>query len=92
MKRVQIGADRAAYDAATDTLFVSLGDYDPMLIDSEEEIAPDVYLQYAWPSGDPAFMEVWHFSRHFGSFPAPVVVEIPNGILVEISEDTPAFA
>ena len=73
-------------------MFVSLGEYDPMLIDREIEIAPDIYIQYAWPNGDPAFMEIWHFSRHYGPYPAPAVVETPEGVVYEVSEETPVFA
>ena len=92
MRKVLIESNHVAYDEATDTLLVSLGDFDPDLLDGETEIAPDVYVQYAWPSGALAFLEIWHFSRHYGPYPQPVVIETPEGVIVEVMQDVPAFA
>ena len=80
MKTITIDADHVFYDAETDILFASFGDYDPSLIDHETSTGDGVYVQYAWPGGEIAFMEVWGFSARKGS--PYVEVDIGNEVRV----------
>ena len=73
-RRIEIDNSRVGYDRATGVLYVSFGPYDLTCLDREEELDNGVFLQYAWPSGDLAGMEVWGFSRRYGSLPVTIHV------------------
>lgn len=81
MSRTPIVARSVEYDPTTDILFASFGLFDPGMIDREEMPIDGVYLQYAWPHGEPAFMEVWHYSERASSLPR--VIEA-NGLSIEM--------
>ena len=83
MKRIEVKNSRVEYDPETDILFVAFGDYDPTLIDRETNGEDGVYLQYSWPDGMPAFMEIWKFSKRYGSL--PITLHYCDGEEFEIS-------
>lgn len=74
MRRIEADSTRVAYNRGADVLYVSFGPYDLTCLDHEDELDGGVFLQYAWPSGDLAGMEVWGFSKHYGSLPATIRV------------------
>lgn len=92
MKRIEIQDNRVEYDPKTDILFVSFGDHDPSLIDREECVADGVYLQYSWPHGEPAFMEIWKFSKRYGSLPITLHICGDEELEVYVPEERRVFA
>ena len=80
-------AVRAGYDSVTDTLFASFGDYDLTCLDHEEEVSDGVFLQYAWPSGDLAGMEIWGFRSRYGSLPATIQIGDDPDMEILVPED-----
>lgn len=72
-----VQAIRAIYDDITDTLFCVFKEgYDITLLDREEELDNDIYLQYAYGDKSLIAAEFWHLSRHFDSL--PIFVDTPN--------------
>ena len=67
-KRIDAPQGQVSYDPRTHILFAGLGDFDPDMLDHEEEVG-DAFVQYAWPSGQPAFVEVWGIDPSFSDFP-----------------------
>ena len=63
---------RVAYDESTDVLFASFGDFDLTCLDYEDDLGNGVFLQYAWPGGDLAGMEIWGFLKHYGVPPITI--------------------
>lgn len=88
MKRITVDSSRAAYDAATDTLFLSLGDYDPTMLSGERAYPDGTVVQYSYPDGIAAFVEVPRFSKRGDG--APFVLEI--GAPDDISIAVPGYA
>ena len=87
MRTINIGADRVAYDPATDVLFASLGDYDPTMLDEELDAGNGVYLQYAWPSKALAFIEVFGFARRFGKLPTTICIDSPEAMRINLPRE-----
>lgn len=69
MKTIHLDPQQVAYDKDTDILFASLGMHDLTCLDHEDELDGGVFLQYAWPSRELAGIEVWDFSKRYGSLP-----------------------
>lgn len=74
MKSIMVDRSRVAYNKVTDTLYVSFGPYDLTCLDHEDELDGGVYLQYAWPNCELAGMEIWKFSKRYGSLPVTIRV------------------
>ena len=89
MKRIEVEPSRVAYDDATDTLFVGLGDYNPTCIDHEVECGNGVFLQYSWPDEKLAFIEIWHFEENSWQFPVTIITPGPDAISIVIPEGEP---
>lgn len=87
MKEIIVDRERVWYDRMTDILFVSFGHYDLSCIDREEYAGDGVYLQYAWPNGELASMEVWHFSERYGKLPATISIHSPEDLEVHVPEE-----
>ena len=89
MRRIQVDSSRVAYNKGADVLFVSFGPYDLTCLDHEEELDGGVFLQYAWPGGELAGMEVWGFSKRYGSL--PVTFDLGN-LVVHVPEPSMTLA
>lgn len=71
-----VKAIRAIYDDITDTLFCVFKEgYDITLLDREEELDQDIYLQYAWTDKSLIAAEFWHMSKHFSEL--PIIIDTP---------------
>lgn len=92
MRRIQVDSSRVAYNKGADVLFVSFGPYDLTCLDHEDELADGVYLQYSWPDGELAGMEVWKFSRRYGSLPVTLLLHGDEDLEVVIPESDYALA
>jgi hypothetical protein len=75
-------ATSVEYDSETDILFASFGTHDSTLIDHEDSLSDGVYVQYSWPDVELAFMEIWKYSKRYGSL--PITVDIGDDVLVVI--------
>ncbi len=75
-----------SYLPAAGVVLAGLGDYDPDMLDHEDEVGNCV-VQYAYPSGEPAFVEVWGVSPDLSSFPLTIEVD---GYSITIPPPLPA--
>ena len=85
MRTYEVDRSKAYYDEESDVLIVALGDYDQGMIDHEDDLGGNVYLQYSWPSNQPAFVEVWHFARDGRTFPATIEVNSDEPFIVSVA-------
>lgn len=92
MKTIIVDSERVGYDPITDVLFVSFGPYDLTCLDHEDELADGVYLQYSWPGGELAGMEVWKFSRRYGSLPVTLLLHGDEDLEIVIPKPDYALA
>jgi len=92
MKTIIVDSERVGYDPITDVLFVSFGPYDLTCLDHEDELDGGVYLQYAWPSCELAGMEVWKFSKRYGSLPTTIRVRGEEDYEFVIPAEKPVLA
>jgi hypothetical protein len=91
MKKIEVKSSHVAYDKATDTLFIALGEFDPTLLDHEEDISNNMVIQYAWPKREPAFIEAYHFISNHGELPM-VITTKELEIHVPTLDETQIFA
>lgn len=87
MRIVTLDEKRVAYDPATDVLFASLGDYDPSMLDEEISAGDGVYLQYSWPDHELAFIEVFGFSKRYGSLPVNIRLDTPEMMTIQLPRE-----
>ena len=87
MSIVNVGAERMSYDSATDVLYASSGDYDPATLDEEVDAGNGVYLQYSWPGHEPAFLEIFGFSKRYGSLPTDIRLELPESMTIALPKE-----
>lgn len=92
MRTIVVDRDRVGYDHASDTLFVSFGPYDLTCLDHEDELDGGVYLQYSWPDCELAGMEVWQFSKRYGSLPVTIRVQGEDDYEFVIPAEEPVLA
>lgn len=87
MKSYDVDATRVAYAPSSDVLYVSLGDYDPTLIDEEIDTGDGVFLQYSWPDHELAFIEVLGFAKRFGPLPATINLSEPEAMVFRVPRE-----
>lgn len=87
MKVITIDEQRVAYDPVTDVLFASLDDFDPSMMDEEIDAGDGVYLQYSWPDHKLAFIEVFGFSKRYGSLPVNLHLRTPEAMMIQLPRE-----
>ncbi len=87
MRVITIDERRVAYDPATVVLFALLGDFDSSMIDEEIDAEGGVYLQYSWPDYKLAFIEVFGFSKRYGSLPVNLHLRTPEVMMIHLPRE-----
>lgn len=77
------------YAEVIDHLYIAFGDSDLTTLDHEDEVGPWITVQYSWPDGELAGIEIYGLKEHFGNPPLSIMIPAREPFIVEIPELRP---
>ena len=63
------------------------GDHDPSMPDEEIGAGDGVYLPYSWPYHELALIEVFGFSKRYGSLPVSIHLHTPEMMTIQLPRE-----